>query len=113
MRYKAFACMNIAVIGDGGIVESLVRELAKGSYNISIGNNSPYPVFSNMLLNDFSNIQLTKIEDAAAQADVIILATPSEKIKEAAYFLDDVRDKVIIDMSGFFFTRFGQYFNTS
>lgn len=113
MGYKTFVCMNIALIGDGGMVESIARKLGKASYNIFIGTKNMYPMLSNTLFTEYDNIQLATIEDAAFIADVIILAVPLDDIKEAAYLLDDVREKVIIDMSGLYFTRFGNYFNSS
>lgn len=113
MGYKTFACMNVAVIGDGGIAETIARKLATASYNVFIGTKSEHALLSSQLFKEFTNTVPATIEYAAAVADIIIIATTQDEVREAAYLLDDVRNKIIIDMSGFHFTRFGNYLNTA
>lgn len=112
MQYKPFALMNIAVIGDGPVIESIARKLAKSPYNIYIGTKSEHALLSDDLFEKHFNVFHATIEYAAASADLIILATPADEVREASYLLDDVRNKVIIDMSGLFYSRFGNYINT-
>lgn len=104
--------MTVALIGDGGMAEVIARKLGKGSYNILLGCQNEHPMLCDELFREFNNIQCCSIDEAAMQADLVILATPQDGIKEAAYLLDDVRDKVIIDMSALYYTSFGNYFNT-
>jgi len=47
----------------------------------------------------YGQIEMCSIEEAAAAADFIIIATQAKDIREAAYWLGDVRRKVIIDSS--------------
>lgn len=112
MGYKNFASMSIAIIGEGSVAETVAGSLALCGYDIYIGTKKEYALLSTDLLENYENVFLTSIDDAAAVADIIILATPANDIREAAYLLDDVRQKVIIDMSAFHFTRFGAYINT-
>jgi predicted dinucleotide-binding enzyme len=104
--------MNIAVIGRGKVCEALAKELALSGHSVFIGTRSEFEYISEELLDVYENICPATIEYAGAIADVIILATPIEEVREAAYLLDDVRDKVIIDLTSFNLTRFGIYTNT-
>ena len=48
-------------------------------------------------LSDYVNLHVCSIEEAAASADLIIIATSPIHVREVAYWLGDVRRKVIID----------------
>lgn len=104
--------MNVAVIGEGSVAETVARSLALASYNVYIGTKNEYALLSDELFDTYKNVYQSSIEYAAEVGDIIIIATPPADVREAAYLLDDVRHKVIIDMSGFHFTRFGNYINT-
>jgi predicted dinucleotide-binding enzyme len=112
MAYKTFASMNIAIIGDGKVGETLARKLACVDHNIFIGIKNEFTSISEDFFNQFDNVALTSIEYAAAVADIIIIATPANEVREAAYLLDDVRHKVIVDMSGFNLNH-DNYFHTA
>lgn len=101
MAYKTFASINIAVIGDGKVGEVLAKGLAIADHNIFIGIKEEYTSIHEDFFTEFDNVALTSIDYAAAVADIIIIATPANQVREAAYLLDDVRHKVIVDMSGF------------
>lgn len=113
MAYKTFVCMNIAVIGNGEVAEAIARSLAMAEHNIFIGlKDETYDTFNDDMFDEFDNIKVSSIEYAADVADVIILATHASEVREASYLLDDVRKKVIIDMSGFNYNGGSPYFNT-
>jgi len=92
--------MNIAVIGGGKFCESLSHGLAIAGHEIFIGLKEEYGDISDSL-EQFKNIRVGSIEDAAYAADIIIIATEVRHIREVAYWLDDVRKKVIVDATDF------------
>jgi predicted dinucleotide-binding enzyme len=47
------------------------------------------------------NVTFMSIAEAAANADIVIIATTAGEVREAAYHLGDVRRKVVIDYSNF------------
>jgi predicted dinucleotide-binding enzyme len=112
MAFKTFAHMNIAVIGEGNVAETITRTLALASHTVYIGTKNEHPLLSNDLLENYKNIFLATIEYAASIADIIIIATPADEVREAAYLLDDIRSKIIIDLSAYHLPRYGQYINT-
>ncbi|RYD56000.1 MAG: hypothetical protein EOP56_13775 [Sphingobacteriales bacterium] len=112
MGYKTFASMNIAVVGTGKYCEALSAGLAKAGHNVFMATRSEYDEVSKELLARYRRICPSSIEYAGAVADVIILATPAEEVREMAYFLEDVRQKVIIDLTGLNLTRYSTYINT-
>lgn len=112
MAYKTFASINIAVIGDGKVGEALAKGLAYAEHNIFVGIKNEFTKIPEDIFHEFGNIALTSIEYAAAVADVIFITTPASEVREAAYLLDDVRHKIIVDMSGFS-SSFDDYFHTT
>lgn len=112
MGYKTFVSMNIAIVGKGKYCEALAAGLAKAGHNVFIATRSEYDEVSDELLARYSRICPASVEYAGAIADVIILATPADEVREMAYFLEDVRQKVIIDLTGLNLTRYSNYINT-
>jgi len=112
MGYKAFVSMNIAIVGSGSVSGLLAQGLAYPEHEIFIGLKEEQGPAFDYLLDEFPNITVTSIEDAAEIADVIIMTSSPAEVRETAYFLGDVRKKVIIDTSFMNFTSFGNYINT-
>jgi predicted dinucleotide-binding enzyme len=112
MGYKAFASMNIAIIGNGKTTAVLAQGLALAGHEILIGLKENEDVLFDFLVDEFENINFMDIEEAAAEADLVILASSPENVRESAYLLDDVRGKVIIDTSYMNTSSIGEYFNT-
>jgi predicted dinucleotide-binding enzyme len=65
------------------------------------------------LLQTLKNLHICSIEEAAAVADVVIIATPPAHVREVAYWLGDVRRKVIIDISANAITPGDEYIKTA
>lgn len=99
MGKKTFASMNIAVIGKCGKASLLAESLARAGHLVVIGL-SEREDDDILVSSELDNIYFDSVEGAAAQAEVIFLALPSDQVREASYYLGDVRDKVIIDISG-------------
>ena len=99
MGYKKFVSMNIAVIGTGKIAATYGIRYARAGHDVFIalkgGNNTNTELIQSLVLYD--NIVVCSIEDAAAVADIIVIASAPGDVREIAYWLGDVRGKVILD----------------
>lgn len=113
MSYRNLASMNIAVIGDGKVAEALAYHFALAEHHVFIGTKEEQTAIGDYIFEEFENVTLATIEYAASVADVIVMATPADEVREAAYLLDDVRKKIILDMSGFNYTYEGEELNTT
>ncbi len=112
MGYKSFACMNIAVIGNEKTSAVLAHGLALAGHNISIGIKEDQEILFDYLVDEFENIAITTVDLAAIDADVIIMATAQQDVREMSYLLDDVRSKMIIDTTLVRTTQTGEYVNS-
>lgn len=112
MGYKAFASMNIAIIGNGRTTATLAQGLAIAGHEIFIGIKEDQSIILDFLEEEFENIHVVTMEQAANYADLVIMATPPEEVREAAYLLDDVRKKVIIDNTFMSYSGSENYLNT-
>lgn len=112
MGYKAFASMNIAIVGNGKMSAVLAQGLALAGHEVQIGVRDSERISFDYLMSEFDNISVTTIDNAASNADVIFLTSSPEHIRETAYLLDDVRRKVIIDTTYMNFNNYGSYINT-
>ena len=99
MGYKAFASMGIAIIGSEKTTSVLAQGLALAGHEIYIGIKEDESIQLDFLPEEFPGFYVTTIEEAGARADLIIMATAPDKVREASYLLDDVRSKSIIDAS--------------
>ncbi|RYE20580.1 MAG: hypothetical protein EOP51_17555 [Sphingobacteriales bacterium] len=95
MSYKTFASMNIALIGTG--VETIAKKFAKAGHKVFIG--SEYDYIEPLISTTPKSVKYTTILNAASLADVVIIATAPQDVRQAAYELADVRSKVIIDFT--------------
>jgi 8-hydroxy-5-deazaflavin:NADPH oxidoreductase len=111
MYYKTLASMNIAIIGKGMIVDSLAIRLAIPGHNIYLGVKES-DTYHYKVASSFNNITKCSVEEAGAAADIIILAVSPQNIREASYFIGDVKDKVVLDFSSSFFPELGKYVHT-
>jgi len=112
MGYKAFATMNVAIIGNEKMTGVLAQGLALAGHEIFIGIKENQSILLDFLATEFDNLSVSTIEEAATIADIVIMATAPEDVREAAYLLNDVRRKVIIDLSFMNFSRTANYLNT-
>ncbi len=112
MGYKSFVSMNIAIMGAGKKSESLARSLASAGHEIFMGLKNYDNPISYYLRDAYENINITSVEQAAAMADIIIIATPLDEVRKTAYLLDDVRRKVVIDITSSVSVRSEDYLNS-
>ncbi len=91
--------ITIAVLGQTRLSEILAFSLADVGYTVHYGVTEDIPKRSLFAL--FDNVVQESITDAAAAADIILLACKPEHVCEVAYYMEDVSKKVVIDMSSF------------
>jgi hypothetical protein len=99
MRYKTFVSMNIAIIGVGETAENYAVNFACAGHRVFIGMKDEDKTAKHSSLRALDNVCFCSIEMAADVADMIIIATAPKDVREVAYWLGDVRRKVIIDAS--------------
>lgn len=99
MPYKKFVSMDIAIIGSGRVGSSLAEGLAEAGHRIFMGVRDTAHYSGMQQLEGLSNIYALPMDEAATLADVIIIAAPAAAVPEIAYFMGDVRKKVILDCS--------------
>ncbi|MEI8278760.1 MAG: NAD(P)-binding domain-containing protein [Bacteroidota bacterium] len=112
MRFKPLVTLNIAIIGNGKIAEVLATKLALGGHNICIGLKEGEKFYDQPLFDTFTNMQDCSIEDAGSMADLVIIAVPPKDVREVAYWLGDMKGKVIVDMTSTYFYDLSNYINT-
>lgn len=97
MSYRAFVSMNIAIIGDGETAELYAVGFACAGHQVHMACREDSGERISDWLASFNNVQVCSIEQAADIADLIIIATAPKHVREVAYWLGDVRNKVIVD----------------
>ena len=96
MRYRTFVSMKIALIGTGEVAEAYAMRYAMAGHEVLMAWKEENIGISPSLA-ELENVYVCSIEKAAALADLIIIATAPVHVREVAYWLGDVRRKVIID----------------
>ncbi len=97
MSYKTLASMNIAVIGNEEIADVYAFGFAFADHKVfrACRQGEELACISYSL----HNITVCSIEEAAEVADIIVVATAPRHVREVAYWLGDVRSKIIIDVT--------------
>jgi len=85
--------MRIAIIGAGNVGQALGRGWAKAGHAIVFGVRSPDPARYPKLASE----QLKTPNGAAADADIIVLATPWDSAQAAIASLGDLGGRILID----------------
>jgi predicted dinucleotide-binding enzyme len=91
--------ITIAVLGQTRLSELLAFSLADVGYTVHYGVSEELPKSS--LFTIFDHVVQESVTDASAAADIILLACKPEQVSELAYYMDDVTNKVVIDLSSF------------
>ncbi len=113
MGYKKFVSMNIAVIGSGVTVAEYGIRYALAGHDVFIALQGNDAGRVNKILAPYDNIVACSIENAAAVADLIVIASQPKDVREIAYWLGDVRGKVIIDATANIHTTTDEQINTA
>jgi len=88
--------MHIAVIGGGGVGETLAKAWSRRGHTVSFGVRDPGSEKSKKLATS-SGIAVKSNGDAAAAAQVVVLATPWQATREAVQSCGDLAGKIVID----------------
>lgn len=98
--------MHIAVIGSGNIGGRLGAKWAEAGHTISFGARDPQsPKTQSALAAAGANARVTSIDEALAEADVVLFAIPGAAMAEAVASLGAaLNGKIVIDASN----QFGQ-----
>jgi predicted dinucleotide-binding enzyme len=97
MSYKTFGSMNIAIIGAGRFTEDFATSYALVGHEVFIAWKSTLADTAKPTMKICDNINICSIEEAAGIADIIVISSLPKDVREIAYWLGDVRGKVIID----------------
>ena len=90
--------MNITIIGAGNIGGGLGRIWTEKGHNIFFGARNPSSDKTKKMLTTLGDTaKVMFIKDAAAQSDVIVLATPWEAVPEVVFQIVDMQNKILID----------------
>lgn len=103
--------MKIAIIGAGNVGSALAEGWAKAGHEILLGVRNTDDEKYKSLITD--RISLHSINDAAQNADVILMALPPSAVEEVCNQMGDVSSKVIIDAMNSFSSKPTPYDNTA
>ncbi len=89
---------TIAIIGTGSVAHALGPEFAAQGHAIVYGSRDPSTDAVRELVEDTGNgASATSQTEAAAQADIVVLAVPGLLVEEITNGLGDLSGKIIID----------------
>ena len=97
MGYRTFVSMKIALIGTGVVAESYAKRYLHGGHIVLMAWKDGDETGISDELAAYPNLHICSIEEAAAGGDLIVIVTSPVHVREIAYWLGDVRRKVIID----------------
>ena len=90
---------TVAVIGTGNVGTALGTEFAGLGHTVVYGSRKPESEKTQELVDRTRNAKAALPADAAAQADVVILATPGMVTEAIVKTLGDLSGKIIIDVT--------------
>ena len=89
--------MNITIIGSGNMAAAFVKQLHAAGHRVSVTSRNAAK--GTELASQYSGVEYLKPDQAAKDADAIIVATPYEAAPDALRSLGDFRGKVVIDIT--------------
>ncbi len=89
---------TIALIGTGNVASALGPEFAMQGHDIVYGSRNPNrPEVNELVARTGGNASATGQVEAAAQADIVVIAVPGEVAEQVVASLGDLSGKIIID----------------
>ncbi len=89
---------TIALIGTGNVAGALGPEFAMQGHDIVYGSRNPNrPEVNELVARTGGNASATGQVEAAAQADIVVIAVPGEVAEQVVAGLGDLSGKIIID----------------
>ncbi len=99
MEYRSFVSLSIAIIGNSRLGEALTTAFTACGHIVYRAGTLSEKTGILTESDECEGVHYCSIEDAAASADFIMIATSAQDVREVAYWLGDVRRKVIIDLT--------------
>ncbi len=99
MGFKKLVSMNIAIIGNTDTAVMYATNFANAGHEIFMACCEKNGLKHLHIPDAFANVHFCTISEAAEAADLVIIATQPKEVREASYWLGDVRRKVIIDVT--------------
>jgi predicted dinucleotide-binding enzyme len=96
MRFTLLASLTIAVIGDGSLGWRLASAFVRAGHRVMLAGKADAAVVKS------EAIKRVTIAEAANKSDIVFIAAPPESIREIAYWLGHVQDRVIVDLSAIY-----------
>ena len=96
--------MIIAIIGSGNVGSALAHGLVRAGHSVTFGVRDAGSAKSQKA-QALLSVPMAAVAEACRQAEVIIITTPPEAVKDLVPDLGDVRKKVIIDATNSVRTR--------
>jgi len=97
MSFKKLVSMTIAVVGDTATSYMYAEGFARAGHQILMAVPGKDQFDLPAAFSSFDNVETCSISTAASLADLIVLATTPRQVREASYWMEDVRKKVIVD----------------
>jgi predicted dinucleotide-binding enzyme len=92
------ANQTIGIIGSGNIAQAFAGHVAKAGYTVTISNSRGIDSLAALVQQLGHNAKAGTIQEAA-QADLVLIAVPFDKIPEAVAALPDWNGRIVIDPS--------------
>jgi NADPH-dependent F420 reductase len=90
--------VNISVLGTGNVGGTLGRRWAAKGHQVTFGSRDPLGEKArNLLATSGPNAHLTGIEQAAAEAQVVVLAVPWSAVPDTLPRVGELNGKILID----------------
>ena len=89
--------MRIAIIGTGSVGTALAQGLKRSSHEVVFGSRDPRSARAEELA--ASGARVMAPAEAAAQAEIVVLALPWGAMAEAISGLGDLADRIVVDCS--------------
>lgn len=99
MEYRSYVSLNIAIIGNTKMSHALSSAFINVGHQVFMANTEREMAGGLPEPEQQGDIHYCSIEDAAAAADFIMICTHASEVREVAYWLGDVRRKVIVDLT--------------
>lgn len=96
--------MNIAILGSGNVGSALAQGLIRSGHFVTFGVRDAGSAKSQKAQASLS-VPMLAVGEACREAEVIIITTPPEAVKDLVTELGDVRKKIIIDATNSVRTR--------
>jgi predicted dinucleotide-binding enzyme len=105
--------MNVAVIGAGNVGGALARAWVRAGHRVHLGVRNPRDAKVRALLDLGVRISAHTVREAAAQAEVILIAARPEATREIAEAIGEAHGKTIIDAMNLVGSRVGEFTSTA